>query len=182
MDVSAALPELSDGEVLLRPWTAADLDCVREASAEGLVPATTSVPERWSAEASAAYLQRQAAREREGEGWSRAVVRVDDGVAVGSVVLLFRPQPGVAGVGYWLAPSARGRGQAARAVALLTEWGLRPGHFHRVEAWVEPGNHASVRTLERCGFRHEGRLRSFLAIGGRRSDVLVLARVRGDGA
>ena len=49
---------------------------------------------------------------------------MSEGTAVGCAVLLLRPREGVAGVGYWLQPSARGRDLASRAVARLTEWGL----------------------------------------------------------
>ncbi|WP_421742694.1 GNAT family N-acetyltransferase [Cellulomonas sp.] len=49
----------------------------------------------------------------------------------------------------------------------------------RVEAWVDPENIASRRTLERCGFELEGRLRSFREVGGRRSDALVYSRIAG---
>lgn len=104
------------------------------------------------------------------------------GEALGSVVLMLRPQPGVAGLGYWLVPSARGRGAATRAAALLSSWALDVAGVARVEAWVEPGNEASRRVLAAAGFQQEGTLRSFLAFQSRRADAVVFSRIRGDHA
>lgn len=94
------------------------------------------------------------------------------------MVLMLRPEAGVAGMGYWLTPQPRGRGYATRAVGLLTAWGLGAQGLDRIEAWVEPGNDASVRVLSRCGFEYEGRLRSFLRFPTRRTDALVFSRIR----
>lgn len=125
-----------------------------------------------------AWIARQHSRTRSGAGWSLAITERATGAAVGCVVLIRRPQRGVAGVGYWVVPAARGHGYASRAVGLLTCWGLTVAGLARVEAWVEPGNDASVRLLRRCGFEPEGRLRSFLSFPPRRADALVFSRVR----
>lgn len=45
-----------------------------------------------------------------------AVTDVGSGQAVGFVMLHLCPQPGGVGLSYWLAPAARGRGCATRAV------------------------------------------------------------------
>lgn len=81
-------------------------------------------------------------------------------------------------MGYWLVPEARNRGFATTAVGLLAAWGLEAGGLDRIEAWVEPGNDASVRVLARCGFEYEGRLRSFLKLPSRRADALVFSRIQ----
>ena len=90
---------------------------------------------------------------------------------------MFRPQPGVVGLGYWIVPTARHSGYASSAVGQLSSWAIGPAGFARIEAWVEPGNAASVAVLESAGFEQEGHLRSFWTIGSTRSDVLVYARV-----
>lgn len=100
------------------------------------------------------------------------------GEALGCVVLTLRPQAGVAGIGYWIVPQARNSGYATRAVALLSDWGLREQRLHRIEAWVEPGNDASVRVLSKSGFEHEGRSPFFLRFPTRRADALVFSRTR----
>ncbi len=92
---------------------------------------------------------------------------------------MLRPQPGVAGLGYWLIPSARGRGLATRAARLVLSWALNLAGIVRVEAWVEPDNLASQRVLTAAAFEQEGVLRSFLAFPGRRADAVVFSAVRG---
>ncbi len=100
--------------------------------------------------------------------------------ALGFVVLLVRPQPGVAGIGYWIVPRARGHGLATHAVSLLSQWALTDAGVARVEAWVEPENLASQRVLTAAGFRREGVLRSFLSYADRRADAVVFSRTGKD--
>ncbi|MFD0772452.1 GNAT family N-acetyltransferase [Streptomonospora algeriensis] len=170
-------PVLEDGTVRLRRWAATDLSCVKAASDEGVIPGGTTVPVVFTEEAGREWIERQHSRTGRGQGWSLAVTEISRGQAVGCAVLLLRPQEGVAGLGYWIAPEARGRGVASRAVALLTEWGLREPGLARVEAWVEPGNAASTGVLSRCGFEYEGRLRLFLSFPTRRADAWVFSRI-----
>lgn len=172
------VPVLTDGTVVLRRWTVADLGCVRAASQEGRIHEATSVPERFTEANGRAWIRRQQERTRSGRGWSLAVGDGRTSEALGCVVLMLRPREGVAGIGYWLVPEARSRGYATRAVRLLTTWGLEEAGLDRIEAWVEPGNDASVRVLSRCGYEHEGRLRSFLRFPTRRADALVFSRIR----
>ncbi|WP_211772288.1 GNAT family N-acetyltransferase [Kutzneria sp. CA-103260] len=127
-----------------------------------------------------AYIARQHARLTSGQGVSLVIASQHTDEAVGHINLMRRPQPGVAGIGYWIVPSARRRGIASRAISLTTAWGLSAGDFARIEAWVEPDNHASQRVLERNGYLREGRLRSFLTFGDRRADVLVYSRISAD--
>lgn len=79
------------------------------------------------------------------------------GVPAGQVRILWSGpelQPDEAEVSYWLGPSFRGRGLASNAVKqMVTEASkTRPG-LRRVVAYVHPENNASIRVLERAGFR-----------------------------
>lgn len=170
------LPQLDDGVVRLRRWELSDLGCVEATSEAGLTEGST-IPEEYTDEAGRAWIERQHARTETGQGWSWALSEAGTGRAVGCVNLLLRRQDGVAGIGYWLVPDARGAGLATRAVTLVTDWGLNELGLARIEAWVEPGNDASVAVLERCGYGYEGRLRSFLAFPTRRADALVYSRI-----
>ena len=174
--------DLKDGVIRLRPWELSDVEAVRAASEEGRIPEGTTVPREFTVEEGEAFVRRQHGRLENGEGWSFAIADAATDKAVGCIVLLHRPQSGVAGIGYWLVPGARRRGLATRAVRLLTEWALGPAGLARVEAWVEPGNVRSIHVLDRCGFVLEGRLRSFLSFESRRADALVFSKVEGDRA
>ena len=53
-------------------------------------------------------------------------------------------------------PAARGRGIAPRALRLGATWGLREIGLERVVAEADSGNAASIRAIEKAGFRREG--------------------------
>ena len=174
-------PDLSDGVVRLRRWSAGDVGCIREAAEDEAIPEGTTVPAPFTDAEALAFVARQLGRAEDGEGLSLAIADAATGQARGLVWLGVRPQRGVIGIGYWVVPAARGRGLARRAVRLATAWSLDQGAA-RVEAWVEPDNERSERVLRAAGFHREGVLRSFLAFETRRADAVVFARVAGDAA
>ena len=88
-------------------------------------------------------------------------------------VSLFGFVDGRAGIGYWLAPEARGRGVATRSVRLVAPWAFEELRVARLELTCGPDNVASQRVAQRCGFMREGLLRSHMPFkGGRRDTVL----------
>lgn len=173
-------PDLRDGVVRLRRWRLTDIDCIRGGATDPRIPQGTTVPSEVTTDAGHAFIRRQWSRAEHGQGLSLAVADARTDTACGLVVLLHRPQPGVVGLGYWTVPSTRDRGMATHAVRLVSAWALREAGCARVEAWVEPCNAASLRVLTRAGFVREGVLRSFLDVGGRRSDAVVYSRVADD--
>lgn len=170
-------PVLDDGTLRLRPWAEDDIGCVEEAGQDPLIPLYTTVPPVFTPEEGVAFVHRQWSRLTDGQGVSLAIADQATDRAVGLVILTVQPQTGVAGIGYWIVPSARGGRRASRAVRLATAWGLDRLGFARVEAWVEPDNVASQRTLLAAGFEREGVLRSFLTFGDRRADAVVFSRI-----
>ncbi len=78
------------------------------------------------------------------------------------------PQDGVRLVGYWIGKEYWGKGVATQALAaFLRVVTARPLHAHVVKH-----NLASIRVLEKCGFRLE--LEDSIADGGAESAELVL--------
>ena len=71
-----------------------------------------------------------------------------------------------AAIGYWVSREFAGRGITPLAVAmtsdfLFTEWGL-----HRVEINIRPENAASLRVVDKLGFRAEGLRLAYMHIAG----------------
>ena len=87
---------------------------------------------------------------------------------------------GRAAIGYWLAPHARGRGVATRAVRLIFPLGIRGSASSRLELTCGPDNGASQRVAERCGFTREGVLRSHIPFKGARRDTVVFSLLPGE--
>jgi RimJ/RimL family protein N-acetyltransferase len=70
-------------------------------------------------------------------------------------------------LGYDLAQRWWGQGLAPEAASAVVAYGFAVLGLHRIEAGTLPGNQASVRVLEKPGFRKEGTLRDYLFFKGR---------------
>ena len=79
-----------------------------------------------------------------------------------------------------MAPEARGRGIATRALALVTGYALGTKRLERVELLINTDNAASIRVAERCAYVHEGVRRSTYLKPGRRVDTVVYSRLPSD--
>jgi len=65
---------------------------------------------------------------------------------------------------------------ARAAVALLPGLARELG-LVRIEALIEPGNHASQAVCRSLGFAEEGILRSYYRIGDQNQDMIMFARL-----
>jgi RimJ/RimL family protein N-acetyltransferase len=84
-------------------------------------------------------------------------------------------------IGYWIAPSARGRGLAARAVDAACRWAFDDLGLQRIQLFHAVENVASGRVAEKARFTCEGRLRQSHRYGdGQRHDELLWARLATD--
>ena len=83
-------------------------------------------------------------------------------------------------LGYVIAPSARGRGVATRALELLTEWAFETLGALRAELIISVENHGSKRVAQRAGYQMEGVLRSTHFKQGLRADVEIWSRLPTD--
>jgi [ribosomal protein S5]-alanine N-acetyltransferase len=166
--------------VLLRRWTLDDLPCVEDASRDPDIPTGTTVPTTYTPAEGVAWIRRQWGRAEGGEGLSLAIADATSMEALGLAALLLRPQPGSAGLGYWVIERARRRGLASGAVRLLASWALTAAGLQRVEAVVELGNVPSQRVLETNGFHREGHLRSYLSFANRRADAVMYSLLPSD--
>ncbi|KAA6434891.1 GNAT family N-acetyltransferase [Agrococcus sediminis] len=81
-------------------------------------------------------------------------------------------------LGYWIARRFAGRGATTTAVALVTDHLMLGMGLHRVEICIRPENVASLRVVEKLGFRYEGCRRRYIHIDGDWRDHLCFALVR----
>jgi RimJ/RimL family protein N-acetyltransferase len=149
-----------------------DLNCVEQAAEDPSIPQGTTVPQ--TPAEGLAWIERQWSRAESGTGLSQAIADAASGKAIGAGVLMTR-RLGIAEIGYWLVPRARGQGIGSRAVEFLARWAVKEGGLARVEALVTPDNVVSQRVLEKAQFRREGLLRSYPTYEGRRFDALIYA-------
>lgn len=78
-------------------------------------------------------------------------------------------------IGYWIDSRVAGRGLTPMAVAMATDHCFRTLNLHRVEIVIRPENAASLRVVDKLGFRHEGQRPRFLHIDGEWRDHEVFA-------
>ncbi len=173
---------LTDGIVVLRLPREADAPAIAAACRDPEIARWIPVPVPYHLEDARAFVASA------GEGWTSGreptfvVAEAATRALAGAIALHRHPdEPGKAAVGYWLAPGARGRGLATRAVRLVVDWafGLEPG-LARMELLTLVGNEASGRVALRSGFTREGVLRRYLPFRDRLVDAVMFARLRDD--
>ncbi|MCX6834547.1 MAG: GNAT family protein, partial [candidate division Zixibacteria bacterium] len=81
-------------------------------------------------------------------------------------------------VGYWLGRKYRGRGIMPEAVRMALRFGFKELKQARIQAHVMNGNDASVRVLEKCGFKYEGTERKRIKHRGRWRDLMMFSVLR----
>lgn len=170
---------LSDGAVVLRPWTSSDAAFMVEASRDPAI-------ERYNGPAPASEADAEAVIERIQESWRAFEVEGHPTGTAFAIVDTAVDQPvGMCGVdhwsstdvaqfGYWLAAGARGRGLATRAATLMTGWLFELGAA-RVFLTIESDNAPSAAVARRVGFTCQGTLRAYGVWQGQRRDVDVFA-------
>lgn len=77
--------------------------------------------------------------------------------------------------GYDLLPEYRRRGIMTEAMRAILVYGFETMTLNRVEALIDPSNAASIRLVEKLGFRREGILRGNTYFRGRFIDDAVYA-------
>ena len=148
---------------------AAELLEVRVASRGHLAAWEPAREESYFTQAAQRDLLEEATRAwDEDRGFAFAVLdaasgRIAGGVALSNVV---RGAWQNATLGYWIDDTAGGRGHATRAVGLALRFAFEQANLHRVQPAVIPRNTASLRVVERNGFRREGRAARYLRING----------------
>jgi len=77
--------------------------------------------------------------------------------------------------GYWVDRDLAGRGIAPTALAMAGDHMFGPMGLHRLEVAIRPENTASLRVVEKLGFRFEGQRPAFMHVDGAWRDHLMFA-------
>lgn len=97
-----------------------------------------------------------------------AVCELGSGAMAGGVNInnIIRGRLQSAALGYWAFAPAAGRGLMSEGLRLVVRYAFGDLDLHRLEANVQPANRASIRLVERNGFRYEGLSPYYLFIDG----------------
>jgi len=127
-------------------------------------------------------LKRYAEDLRTDQAYPFFLFRRADSALVGGLTLA-NVRRGVAqagSLGYWIGETFARQGLMTAAVNALIPFAFGTLRLHRLEAACIPNNTASVRLLEKTGFKREGFAREYLCINGVWQDHVLYALLRSD--
>jgi RimJ/RimL family protein N-acetyltransferase len=115
------------------------------------------------------------------------IERTGDGRPIGTVswhLARYGPndESGAWNIGIALLPEARGHGHGTEAQRLVADYLFASTAVNRVEASTDVENVIEQRALEKAGFVREGVARGSQFRAGAHHDLVIYARVRGDGS
>src|SRR6266545_224762 len=162
VSLSEPMPAIAgDGVVLRAPQMSdcAEWAALREASRDFLTPWEPTWP---ADDLTRASFRRRAKRSSEDQrsdlAYAFFVFRKPDNVLVGGLTLanIRRGCAQAGSLGYWMGAAYARRGHMTAAVTALIPFAFGTLRLHRIEAACIPANSASIRLLEKTGFRREG--------------------------
>lgn len=170
-------PPLADEAILLRLLRDADAPTIAAACADPDIGRWIPVPVPYAVDDARVFIAATAAAWATGGELVFGIEERATGSLVGTIGLR-RAEPFRASVGYWIAPWARRRGFATRAVRLVAGWAFREPALVRLELYTLVGNDASGAVAIGAGFTREGVLRRYLSFRDRRVDAVVYSLLR----
>jgi len=119
---------------------------------------------------------------REDVGYALFIYDVDSDALVGGLTLcnVRRGVTQSCTLGYWVGAKYANQGYMTSAVRAVVPFVFDSLELHRLEAACLPTNAASMRLLERTGFKREGLARRYLRINGAWQDHLLYALLDSD--
>lgn len=161
---------MTDGRVTIRPLARSDAAAwrqVRTRNRAWLDPWEATSPNAPAGEASyGRYLRRLRAGTRAGDLFPFAITYDDRFVGQLTVANIMWGSSYWATIGYWVDQAVAGRGVMPTAVALATDHCFDTVGLHRIEINIRPENVASLRVVEKLGFRYEGMRLRLIHING----------------
>jgi [ribosomal protein S5]-alanine N-acetyltransferase len=179
-------PELSDGVVRLRIPTLADIDRATRYGADPLSLEGVWIPgprpgqdlHEWAS----AFVQELLAGWTAVGGMHGGGLIVDEREPFLGIIYLVPRSAVAVELSYGVAPHARGRSIATRAMRLAAEWALTDGGFEQVELRIDKQHRESQRVAEKAGFRFVERFLTYIEGTGKTAEDLLYVRTRSDAA
>lgn len=171
--------ELSNGEILLRPFTYADRGQWRQVRAtnkdwlsnwEATTPSSSdkrSVGNRLNSGLSFGHMVRSARKEaRAGRSFAFGIFKGPN--LIGQINLSGIIYGALRGghIGYWIDQNYANRGYMSAAVNMVTDFAFSELELHRIEINIRPENEPSIRVAQKCGYVFEGLRPNYLHIDG----------------
>lgn len=132
-----------------------DVEAVFTACQDPEIQRWTTVPSPYERAHAVEYCTTAATQWEKG---AEQLWAIRDGGLLLGVIGLHRTADDSADLGYWIGPTARGRGVLTEAARVVLDWGFAAdgGAYARVGWRAAVGNRASARAARALGFRFEG--------------------------
>jgi len=180
-NLGSRLPTLEGDGLALRWLTAADLPALAAIFSDPLVVRYMATEPLDTEAAAEQYLQSIHEGFLEGSLYQWGIAL--DGEIVGTCTLAGIDRKNRrAEIGFALGRKHWGRGLIPRALPALIEFAFGRLRLHRIGADTDPRNTASIRVLEKLGFRREGLQRECYFQMGEVQDALLFGLLQGDWA
>ena len=141
----------------------------------------TRIPEPPGPDFAEEWTARYERGRADGDAEGFAIVDADDGAFLGvALAPVIEHEGREVELGYIVDPVARGRGVGTAALRQLTAWAFEELGALRIQLIIDAENAASRRIAERCGYVHEGTLRSSHLKQGIRIDAEIWSRLPTD--
>ena len=171
----------SDGDICIRPFTAADVLALFEATRESISELC-----RWmvwchpnySLQDCLGFVSKSRADWEEGTQYSFGVFSNNRGTLLGSVGLsTINRTHKCANLGYWVRTGLTGHGIGAKACRLMSQFAFEELELNRLELLIPNQNRFSLKVADRIGATVEGLLRNRLMLNGRAHDAFMYSLV-----
>ena len=86
------------------------------------------------------------------------MIELKDGTHIGELCFKGLDSDGIAEIGYGIYEEYQNNGYATEAVKALIQWAFNAPQVIAIEAETESENTASIRVLEKCGFKLNGKI------------------------
>lgn len=136
----------------LRALLTGDAEAIAESCQDEEITRWTSIPSPYTLDYAHAFVDLAERWRTEGSSYQFAVVDLSDNTFAGTIGLDAVLSP-PAQVGYWIAPWARRKSFATRALSLASSWAFSELGLDSFELVTKVGNVASERVAAKVGFQ-----------------------------
>jgi ribosomal-protein-serine acetyltransferase len=174
----------TDGNILIRPFRAEDIQAVFEAIRESINEVAPWLPwchEDYKVEETTEFILSRDVAWKNDTDYGFGIFDAKTKEFLGGVGLSqINRAHQMGNLGYWVRTSCVGRGVASSAARMAARFALEELNLQRVEILAATENHASQRVAEKAGATREGVLRKRLLVKGQAQDVVLYSLVKED--
>lgn len=179
-------PQILKDDIILRMPRPSDYSAwaeLRAISREFLTPWEPAwTPDELSRSAFRMRLKHYFREMRDDNGYAFFLCRADANTLIGGITLsnVRRGVSQSCSIGYWVGAPYANQGYMTKGVSAVASFVFDNLRLHRLEAACLPTNVASIRVLEKVGFKREGLARRYLKINGYWQDHFLYALLDDD--